>query len=118
MEKELENICEDLKVGYEIYPLYRKVNNIILFLKGKEEKKNITVDLTKIDNVDVLIKLRNFYKKCNFEEELEEIQYQLDNKLVKLKKYVKYTQTIKNGPIEVKYYSHILEDIEKLKSSN
>ena len=35
MEKELENICEDLKVGYETYPLYRKVNNIILFLKGK-----------------------------------------------------------------------------------
>ena len=115
MEKELENICEDLKVGYEIYPLYRKVINMILLLEGKEEKKNIIVDYSKIDNVDVLIKLRNVYKKYNFEEELEEIQYQLDNKLVKLKKYVKYCQTIKNGPIEVKYYSHILEDIEKLK---
>lgn len=115
MEKELENICEDLKAGYEIYPLYRKVINMILLLEGKEEKKNIIVDYSKIDNVDVLIKLRNVYKKYNFEEELEEIQYQLDNKLVKLKKYVKYCQTIKNGPIEVKYYSHILEDIEKLK---
>ena len=115
MQKELENICEDLKVGYEMYPLYCKVVNIILFLKGKEEKKNITVDYLKIDNVDVLIKIRNFYKKNNFEEELEEIQYHLDNKLVKLKKYVKYCQTIKNGPIEPKYYSSILEDIEKLK---
>ena len=107
MEKELENICEDLKVGYEMYPLYIKLNNI--------GKKNIIVDYSKIDNVDVLIKLRNFYKKYNFEEELEEIQYHLNNKLVKLKKYVKYCQTIKNGPIEVKYYSHILEDTEKLK---
>lgn len=114
MEKELENICENLKVGYEMYPLYNKVNNMILFLKGKEEKKNITVDYTKIDNVDVLIKLRNYYKKYNFEEELEEIQYHLNNKLVKLKKYVKYCQTIKNGPIEEKYYSHILEDIKKI----
>ena len=115
MQKEIENICEELKVGYEIYPSYRKGNNIILFLKGKEEKKNITVDYTKIDNIDALVKLRNFYKKYNFEEDLKEIQYHLNNKLVKLKKYVKYCQTIKNGPIEVKYYSHILEDIEKLK---
>ena len=114
MEKELENICEDLKVGYESYPLYRKVINMILLLKGKEEKKNIIVDYTKIDNVDVLIKLGNFYKKYNFEEDLKEIQYHLNNKIVKLKKYVKYCQT-KNGPIEVKYYSHILEDIEKVK---
>ena len=82
MEKDLENICEDLKIGYETYPLYCKVNNMILFLKGKEKKKNIIVDYSKIDNVDVLIKLRNFCKKYNFEEELEEIQYQLDNKLV------------------------------------
>ena len=51
MEKDLKIICEDLKVGYEMYPLYCKVNNI--------GKKNITVDYTKIDNVDVLIKLRN-----------------------------------------------------------
>ena len=115
MEKELENICEDLKVGYEIYPLYRKVNNIILFLKGKEEKKNITVDLTKIDNVDVLIKLRNFYKKYNFEEELEEIQYHLNNKLVKLKKYVKYCRSLKPIPLEPKYYSHITDSINKIK---
>ena len=118
MEKELEHICEDLKVGYEIYPLHRKVNNMLLFLKGKEEKKNIIVDYSKIDNVDVLIRLRKYYKKYNFEEELEEIQYQLDNKLVKLKKYVRYCQTIKNGPIEVKYYSHILEDVEKMNLSS
>ena len=105
MEKDLRIICDDLKVGYEMYPLYCKI----------KYNKNIIVDYSKIVNVDVLIKLRNFYKKYNFEEELEEIQYHLDNKLVKLKKYVKYCQTIKNGPIEVKYYSHILEDIEKLK---
>lgn len=113
--QELKRIRDDCKVGYEMYPLYLKVNNMVLLLEGKEEKKNIIVDYTKIDNIDVLIKLRNYYKKYNFEEELEEIQYHLDNKLVKLKKYVKYCQTIKNGPIEVKYYSHILEDIEKLK---
>ena len=114
MEKELENICEDLKVGYEIYPLYRKVNNIILFLKGKEEKKNIIVDYTKIDNIDVLIKLRDFYKKYNFEEELEEIQYQLDNKLVEYKKYVKYCCSLKPIPLETKYYSHIIDSIDKI----
>ena len=110
--QELKRIREECKVGYEMYPLYCKVSNMIL------EGKNIKVDYSKIDNVDVLIKLRDFYKKYNFEDELEEIQYHLDNKLVKLKKYVEYCQTIKNGPIEVKYYSHILEDIEKLKSSN
>lgn len=109
--QELKRIHEECKVGYEMYPLYCKISNII----EKEEKKNIIVDYTKIDNVDVLIKLGNFYKKYNFEEDLKEIQYHLNNKLVKLKKYVKYCQTIKNGPIEVKYYSHILEDIEKLK---
>ena len=117
MEKELENICEDLKVGYEIYPLYRKVNNIISFLKGKEEKKNIIVDYTKVDNVDVLIKLRNFYKKYNFEEELEEIQYQLDNKLVEYKKYDKYCRSLKPAPLEPKYYSHVTDLIKKLKNN-
>ena len=106
--QELKRIREECKVGYEMYPLYCKVSNMIL------EGKNIKVDYSKIDNVDVLIKLGDFYKKYNFEDELEEIQYHLDNKLVKLKKYVEYCQTIKNGPIEVKYYSHILEDIKKL----
>ena len=96
-----------------MYPLYYKIKNMI----GKEENKDILVDFTKIDNVDFLIKLRNFYKKYNFEEDLKEIQYHLNNKLVKLKKYLKYCQTIKNGPIEVKYYSHILEDKEKLKDN-
>ena len=107
MKRELDSILEDCRVGYAMYPLYCKI----------KYNKNIIVDYSKIDNVDVLIKIRNFYKKYNFEEELEEIQYHLNNKLVKLKKYVKYCQTIKNGPIEVKYYSHILEDIEKLNTS-
>ena len=39
MEKDLKIICEDLKVGYEMYPLYCKINNIILFLKGKRKRK-------------------------------------------------------------------------------
>lgn len=102
--QELKRIREECKVGYEMYPLYCKVSNMIL--EG---------NYTKVDNVDFLIKIRNYFKKYNFQEELEEIQYNLDNKLVKLKKYVEYCQTIKNGPIEVKYYSHILDDIEKLK---
>ena len=110
MEKDLKIICEDLKVGYEMYPLYCKVNNI-----GKEEKKNIIVDYSKIDNVDVLIKLRNFYKKYNFEEELEEIQYQLNSKLVEYKKYIKYCCSLKPTPLEHKYYSHITDSIYKIK---
>ena len=117
MEKELENICEDLKVGYESYPLYRKVINMILLLKGKEAKKNIIVDYTKIDNVDVLIKLGNFYKKYNFEEELEEIQYHLDNKLVEYEKYVKYCRSLKPIPLEPKYYCHVTDLIKKLKNN-
>ena len=107
MEKDLKIICEDLKVGYEMYPLYCKVNNI--------GKKNIIVDYTKIDNVDVLIKLRNFYKKYNFEEELEEIPYQLNSKLVEYKKYIKYCCSLKPTPLEPKYYSHITDSINKIK---
>ena len=107
MEKDLKIICEDLKVGYEMYPLYIKVNNI--------GKKNIIVDYSRIDNVDVLIKLRNFYKKYNFEEELEEIQYHLDNKLVEYKKYVKYCCSLKPTPLEPKYYSHITDSMNKIK---
>ena len=105
MKKELENICEDLKVGYEMYPLYCKI----------KYNKNINVDYSKIDNVSVLIKLRDFYKKYNFEEELEEIQYQLDNKLVEYKKYVKYCRSLKPTPLEPKYYSHITDSINKIK---
>ena len=107
MEKDLKIICEDLKVGYEMYPLYCKVNNI--------GKKNIIVDYTKIDNVDVLIKLRNFYKKYNFEEELEEIKYHLDAKLVEYKNYVKYCRSLKPKPLEPKYYSHVTDSINKIK---
>ena len=81
MKRELENIIEDCKVGYEMYPLYNKLKNI--------GKKNIKVEYRKIDNVPVLIKLRNFYKKYNFEEELEEIEYDLGNKLVEYKNYIK-----------------------------
>ena len=105
MKKELENICEDLKVGYEMYPLYCKI----------KYNKNINVDYSKIDNVSELIKLRDFYKKYNFEEELEEIQYQLDNKLVEYKKYVKYCRSLKPTPLEPKYYSHITDSINKIK---
>ena len=110
MQKELEKIREECKVGYEMYPLYCKIKNMI----GKEENKNIIVDYTKIDNVDVLIKLRNFYKKYNFEEELEEIQYQLDNKLVEYEKYVKYCRSLKPIPLEPKYYCHVTDLIIKL----
>ena len=108
MEKDLKIICEDLKVGYEMYPLYCKVNNI---------EKNILVDYSKIDNVPVLIKIRNFYKKYNFEDELEEIEYHLNNKLVKLKKYVKYCRSLKPNPLEPKYYSHITDFINKINYS-
>ena len=111
MQKELEKIREECKVGYEIYPLYCKISNMI----GKEEKKNITVDYTKIDNVDVLIKLRNFYKKYNFEEELEEIEYELGSKLVEYKDYIKYCSSLKPNPLEPKYYSHITDSINKIK---
>ena len=108
MEKDLKIICEDLKVGYEMYPLYCKVNNI---------EKNIIVDYSKIENVHVLIKLRNFYKKDNFKEELEEIQYQLDNKLVEYEKYVKYCCSLKPIPLEPKYYCHVTDLIKKLKNN-
>lgn len=111
MQKELEKIREECKVGYEIYPLYCKISNMI----GKEEKKNIIVDYSKIDNLDVLIKIRNFYKKYNFEEELEEIQYQLDNKLVEYEKYLKYCRSLKPIPLESKYYCHVTDLIKKLK---
>ena len=90
---------------------------MILLLKGKEAKKNIIVDYTKIDNVDVLIKLGNFYKKYNFEEELEEIQYHLDNKLVEYEKYVKYCRSLKPIPLEPKYYCHVTDLIKKLKNN-
>ena len=113
MEKELENILEKCKVGYEMYPLYCKISNMI----GKEENKDIFIDYSKIDNVDVLIKLRNFFKKYNFEEELEEIQFQLDNKLVEYKKYVKYCRSLKPYPLEPKYYSHITDLIKKMKNN-
>ena len=106
MEKDLKIICEDLKVGYEMYPLYNKVKNL--------GKKNIIVDYSKIGNVPVLIKLRNFYKKYNFEEDLEEIEYHLGNKLVEYEKYVKYCRSLKPIPLEPKYYCHITDSINKI----
>ena len=107
MQKELENLLQDCRVGYEMFPLYCKIKNL-----GKEKK---IVDYSKIDNVDFLIKLRNFYKKYNFEEELEEIEYDLGNKLVEYKNYVKYCRSLKPNPLEPKYYSHITDSINKIK---
>lgn len=107
MQKELENILEDCKIGYEMYPLYCKI----------KYNKNINVDYSKIDNVPVLIKLRNFYKKYNFEEELEEIQYQLNSKLVEYKNYLKYCRSLKPIPLEPKYYCHVTDLIKKLKNN-
>ena len=105
-----ENILEDLKVGYEMYPLYCKIKKMI----EQKDNKNILVDYTKIDNVDVLIKLGNFYKVYNFEEELEEIQYHLNNKLVEYEEYVKYCRSLIPTPLEPKYYSHITDSINKI----
>ena len=62
-----------------------------------------------------MIKLRNFYKKYNFEEELEEIEYDLNNKLVEYKNYVKYCRSLKPIPLEPKYYSHVTDSINKIK---
>ena len=107
MEKDLKIICEDLKVGYEMYQLYCKLNNI--------GKKNIIVNYSKIDNIDALIKVRNFYKKYNFEEDLEEIEYALKAKLVEYKNYVKYCRSLSPIPLEPKYYSHIKDSINKIK---
>ena len=116
--------------------MYIKVNNI-----GKE---NIIVDYSKIDNVDVLIKLRNFCKKYKFEEDLKEIENDLNNKLIENKNYIKYCCSLKlypldtnfkgretrpqqndnRGkyccilkpyPLEPKYYSHVTDSINKIK---
>ena len=102
--KELENIIEDCKVGYEMYPLYCKLRY----------NKDLVVDYYKIDNVDVLIKLRDFYKKYNFEKDLKEIQNDLDNKLVEYKKYVKHCRSLKPTPLEPKYYIHVTDSINKI----
>ena len=120
--QQLKQACDNCKVGYEMYPLYRKLNNMILFLEGKEEKRSIKVDYRRIDNVTALIKLSNCLKKFHqFEEEINELQNALDAKLEQYKKYVVYCQTLKDGPLEEKHYSHILEaikEIEDLKNKN
>ena len=113
--QQLKQVRDNCKVGYEMYPLYRKVNNMILFLEGKEEKRSIKVDYKRIDNVTALIKLSNCLKTFpQFEEELKKLQNALDAKLVQYKKYVVYCQTLKDGPLEKKYYNHILESIKKI----
>ena len=113
--QQLKQARDNCKVGYEMYPLYRKVTNMILFLEGKEEKGSIKVDYRRIDNVTALIKLSNCLKTIHqFEEELKELQNALDAKLVQYKKYVVYCQTLKDGPLEEKYYSHILDAIKKI----
>ena len=113
--QQLKQARDNCKVGYEMYPLYRKVTNMIFFLEGKEEKGSIKVDYRRIDNVTALIKLSNCLKKFyQFEEELKELQNALDAKLLQYKKYVVYCQTLKDGPLEEKYYNHILESIKKI----
>ena len=113
--QQLKQACDNCKVGYEMYPLYRKVTNMIFFLEGKEEKGSIKVDYRRIDNVTALIKLSNCLKTIHqFEEELKELQNALDAKLVQYKKYVVYCQTLKDGPLEEKYYSHILDAIKEI----
>ena len=113
--QQLKQARDNCKVGYEMYPLYRKVTNMILFLEGKEEKRSIKVDYRRIDNVTALIKLSNCLKKFHqFEEEINELQNALDAKLEQYKKYVVYCQTLKDSPLEEKYYSHILDAIKEL----
>ena len=113
--QQLKQARDNCKVGYEMYPLYQKVTNMISFLEGKEEKGSIKVDYRRIDNVTALIKLSNCLKTFHqFEEELNELQNALDVKLVQYKKYVVYCQTLKDGPLEEKYYSHILDAIKKI----
>lgn len=117
--QELKHIRDKCKVGYEMYPLYFKITNMLLFLEGKEKNKNILVNYDSIDNVTVLIKLKNCLKTIpQFWEELEKINHELDNRQKQLKKYVKYCQTIKNGPIEEKYYSHILKELKEIENYN
>lgn len=116
MEKELKCILDKCKEGYEMYPLYCKINNMILFLEGKEKKKNILVNYNSIDDVTVLIKLKNCISS-HFVEEAEELQRVLDNKLIKYKKYVKYCRSLNPYPLEPKYYSHITDSINKLEDN-
>ena len=113
--QQLKQALDNCKVGYEMYPLYHKLNNMIFFLEGKEEKEDIKVDYLRIDNVTALIQLSNCLKVFpQFEEELRELQNALDAKLVQYKKYVVYCQTLKDGPLEEKYYSHIIDSIKEL----
>ena len=114
--QQLKHARDNCKVGYEMYPLYRKITNMILFLEGKEEKKNIKVNYRRIDNITALIKLKNCLKSLSpqFEEELKELQDELVIKRIQYKKYVLYCKTLKDGPLEEKYYSHILDAIKEL----
>ena len=101
--QQLKQARDNCKVGYEMYPLYQKITNMISFLEGGK-KENIKVDYRRIDNVIALVKLRNCLKTIpQFEEELKELQNALENKLLQYKKYVEYCQTLKDGPLEEKY---------------
>ena len=112
--QQLKQARDNCKVGYEMYPLYRKVTNMISLLEGGKEE-SIKVDYRRIDNVTALIKLSNCLKKFpQFEEDLKELQNVLDAKIVQYKKYVVYCQTLKDGPLEEKYYSHILDAIKEI----
>ena len=112
--QQLKQARDNCKVGYEMYLLYRKVTNMISLLEGGKEE-SIKVDYRRIDNVTALIKLSNCLKKFpQFEEDLKELQNVLDAKIVQYKKYVVYCQTLKDGPLEEKYYSHILDPIKEI----
>ena len=116
--QQLKQVRDKCREGYKMYPLYCKITNMLLFLEGKEEKMSIKVDYRRIDNVTALIKLRNCLRTFHqFEEELNELQNALDDKLEEYKKYVVYCQTLKDGPLEEKYYSHILDSIKDLKNN-
>ena len=115
MEKELKFIRNKCKVGFEMYSLYCKITNMILFLEGKEEKKNIRINYNSIDDISVLIELKNCIAH-HFIEEVKKLQRVLDKKLVKYKKYVEYCRSLKPYPLEPQYYGHITDAINKLEN--
>ena len=98
---------------------------MILFLEGREEKKNIRINYNSIDDISVLIELKNCIAH-HFIEEAKELQRVLDNKLVKYKKYVKHCRSLKEYspychstqpyPLEPRYYGHITDAIKKLEN--
>ena len=113
--QQLKQARDKCMEGYEMYPLYCKITNMLLFLEGKEEKLDIKVDYRRIDNVTALINLSKCLRTIHqFEEEYQELQNALNDKQEEYKKYVMYCKTLKDGPLEEKYYSHILDAIKEI----